>query len=409
MIPMRGGSVCACLWLAVTAPAAQPESAPLGRILERMASNFARIPNYTCTQTIDRWWGSSPCPKCVYSDRLRLEVAVVGGKEQFAWPGAGGFGDRNIRELIGRGAILTGDFSGFAKNVFLTKGPAYSYAGETTLDGRRALRYDYRVPIEHSGYRIQANHAEAIVGFSGSFWADAETLDVLRLDLRTAAIPPHMDIQQADSSIEYGRMRIGNSEFLLPQTTQTTMLSRRGVTSRNHTRYSACQQYVGESTIRFGESDPASPGAPREPGRAAELQAPPGLSNDTVLAEPVEFSQCAVGDAVTLVAASSAVSGAFRVPKGSLLRGRIVSFVERAQPEPMVVLGLRVFTLEIEGRSMAFHGRLRDVRRLAGGGRPRRFTFEATGGNAVLYMDPRHAEIPRDLHLYWSTIAGEHQ
>jgi hypothetical protein len=409
MIPMRGGSVCACLWLAMAAPAAQPEGPQLARILERMASNFARIPNYTCTQTIDRWRGLEPCPKCQYSDRLRLEVAVVGGKEQFAWPGAGGFGDRNIRELIGRGAILTGDFAGFAKNVFLTDGPIYSYAGETTLGGRRALRYDYRVPVEHSGYRIQANRAETIVGFSGSFWVGTETLDVLRLDLRTSGIPPHMDIQQADSTIEYGRMRIGNSDFLLPQTTETTVLFRDGFRNRNHTRYSACHQYVGESTIRFGESEEASSGAPREPSRGAEPQVPPGLSIDTVLAEPLEFSQCAVGDAVTLVAASPARSGDFRVPKGALLRGRVVRFVEHAQPEPLVVLGLRVFTLEIGDRRMAFHGRLRDARGLAVGPRPRKFPSEVTGADGILFIGPGYSEVPRDLHFHWRTTMGENQ
>jgi hypothetical protein len=218
-----------------------------------------------------------------------------------------------------------------------------------------------------------------------------------------------MDIQQAESTIDYGRMRIGNSDFLLPQTTETTVLFRDGFRNRNHTRYSACHQYVGESTIRFGESDAASPGAPRDPGRGAELEVPPGLSIDTVLAEPLDFSQCAVGDAVTLVAASPARSGGFRVPEGALLRGRVVRFVEHAQPEPLLVLGLRVFTLDIGGRSMAFHGRLRDARRLAGGGRLWKFPFEATGADAILFLDPRHAEVPRDLHFYWSTTARENQ
>jgi hypothetical protein len=404
---MHRGSICACVWLAAAAVAGQPENGPLASIKARMAENLARIPNYTCTQSIERWHPGEDCPTCQYLDRLRLEVAVFGGREHFAWPGAGSFEDRDIIELMGGGALFLSDFAGLATGIFVRDRADYVFGGETAIGGRRALRFAYKVAAKDSGFRVRIDQAEGVVGYSGSFWADGETLDLLRLEVQVTEIPAQLNLGEATAVVEYHRVRIGDSDFLLPRTTNSVIVTRRGVKSRNRTVYSACHQYVGESTIHFGESDEATLTPAPAPAGIAASSAPPGLKIHTVLAASVDLSQCAVGDAVTLVVAGSARGGGFRVPKGALLRGRITRFVDRTAPRALTVLGLRVSTLEIGDQRFAFRGRLLDAWGIEGGPHPLKFPLAAEGADALLFIDPGNPQVPKNYHFLWITAPQE--
>lgn len=407
MIPMRIGSVCACLWLAATVFAQQPESGQLANIIKRMRDNLARIPNYTCTQTIERSHPGEDCAACEYKDRLRLEVAVIGAREHFAWPGASGFEDRDILELVGGGAVILSDFAGLATGIFVRDRADFTFSGETTLGGRRAYRYDYKIAAKDSGFRVRMDQTEGVVGYSGSFWADSKTLDLLRLEVQVTEIPAQLALRQATATIEYQQLPIGGSNFLLPRTTNSLIVSGRGIGTKNRAVYSGCHQYIGESTIRFDQSDEAAAAPLPAPGSIVEASAPPGLAVDSVLAKSIDLSQCAVGDAVTLVVAASVHSGDFRVPKGALLRGRITRFVERTEPRPLTVLGLRVSTLEIGDRRVAFRGRLRDAWGISGGPRPVRFPVVAEGADAALFIGTGNPQVPRNYHFLWITSPQE--
>jgi hypothetical protein len=103
-------------WYAVLAGAAMvfaqppaplaPEVIQLARIRDRMLMNLAHQPNYTCVETIERSQRSGPTRKFALLDTLRLEVALVDGKEMFAWPGEKKFEDTE-REFR---AARQGDF-----------------------------------------------------------------------------------------------------------------------------------------------------------------------------------------------------------------------------------------------------------------------------------------------------------
>src|SRR5207237_772673 len=73
-------------------------------IKARAAENLQRLPNYTCTETIERTRRLHGSRKFQPLDILRLEVALVEGKELFSWPGAGKFEERGIGEIVGHGA-----------------------------------------------------------------------------------------------------------------------------------------------------------------------------------------------------------------------------------------------------------------------------------------------------------------
>src|SRR6266566_5553106 len=166
-------ALCAALCFAVASVAQSdlpPEVIELARIKQQMKEHLTRIANLTCLQTIQRS-RSDRTGRMQSSDMLHLEVAFVDGKELFSRSGASKFGDRGIGEFGRGGAIESGLFASLAHGVFLEKATTFRYAGEETLRGRRAVRYNYQVPLLASGYGISSGDRHAVVGFSGAFWA----------------------------------------------------------------------------------------------------------------------------------------------------------------------------------------------------------------------------------------------
>ena len=151
------------------------------------------------------------------------------------------------------GAIGNGSFALHAKSVFLSRSPTFAYFGETTLNDRRAIRYDYRIPQMLSGYEIRVGPNHAIMEYHGSFWVDADTLDLIRLEVHADKPPPNLNLTEASDTMEYRRARIGGAEFLLPQSSELQMIDLLGNVVRNRTQFSACRQYAGESKLSFVE------------------------------------------------------------------------------------------------------------------------------------------------------------
>ena len=85
---MRVLSILAASALCVRAQ----DPALLSHIREKMAGILLRQPNYTCTETVERTRQSVGNHSRI-EDTMRLEVALVDGKEMFAWPGSKQFED----------------------------------------------------------------------------------------------------------------------------------------------------------------------------------------------------------------------------------------------------------------------------------------------------------------------------
>ena len=51
------------------------------------------------------------------------------------------------------------------------------------LRGRRAARYEWRIPLLNSGHSFALQEGSGMVGMRGSFWVNLETYDVIRLEM----------------------------------------------------------------------------------------------------------------------------------------------------------------------------------------------------------------------------------
>jgi hypothetical protein len=369
-----------------------PEVLQLARIKRLMQSHLLRIANFTCLETVERS-RSDPAGRMKITDTLRLEVAFVNGKELYSWLGAGKFEESDIAAFTKGGAIGSGLFASHARNIFLQRWPTFHYAGVDTLHGRRAVRYNYEVPLLGSGYQLTVGGQRVAVGFSGSFWADAETLQVMRLTLRADDPPIHLGVSEALQSIDYGRVRLNDSDFLLPQSAETTLVYLGGDRRRNRTEFSHWQQYVGESTLLLDD-------APASPGRAdtvVDLHA--GLVLSTRLETEIRSDKALVGDRITATVDQEARwKGKLVVPAGATLAGRIRSIEKPAGPSGSHTLGLEFFELRMGSRRARFFAQSAGVKsssgahKTAGGGLP---------GIVMLQIHGSPFRLFRELRMTW--------
>jgi hypothetical protein len=245
------------VWLSLAAflCTAQPDAASrialLARVHAKMGNAMARFPNYTCNESITRWSSSGTPLRCEYMDRLRLEVAVVGGRELFSWPGAAGFERADPFEIVGSGPTGTGDFANFTKAVFVSDAPFYTYGAEELRAGRPAVRYDYRISRAKSGYTLRSGIGHALVGYHGSFWVDPAIEQVLALEVHADEIPETLDMSGVKTLIEYKLVRLDDEEFPFPDTSELIIQHRQStVVSRNRIEFSECRRYTAEFTLR---------------------------------------------------------------------------------------------------------------------------------------------------------------
>ncbi len=322
-----------------------------------MSDNLKRLPNYTCLQTIERLRRASAGLRWETVDRVRLEVALVDGKELFSWPGAKKFEDRDLKDMVMGGATSTGNFGLLAKAVFLTGAPNFHYMGEKVLDGRRTHRWDYDVPLERSGYMLRNGEREAVVGFHGSFWADAETFDVVRLEASADNIPPRLELLTSGDAVDYQRVRVGVEDFLLPRASELHITDFAGE-NRNQILFSNCHQYAGESVLVFTDAS-SDQQIDRGPSRVIEV--PEGLALNLSLKTTVR-PDGAVGDAVTARLNSALKHGGESIaPKGAEARGRVVFLRESKAGDASYVVGLEFSEIVYERTVARVRCRLQEV------------------------------------------------
>ncbi len=335
----------------------------LAHTRQKMAQVLTHLPDYTCVATTQRVAHGSREHSTRTVDTLRYEIAHLGGKELWSWPGAAKFQDTPLTSMVQNGAIGEGDFALHARAVFVDGNANVKFGGEQDLEGRRALRWDFTIPVFASGWTIVSKGRSVVAGAGGSFWADAKTLDVLRLEIRTEDLPFNFPLIGAAQTIDYAQTRIGSGDVLLPQTALLTMELATGERRSNLTEYSHCRRYSGEAEISFGTGPEAgrtiSATAPLKP---TEVSLPAGLTVRVKLKSPIDSKTAVVGDAVeATIDADVHSQGEALIPKGAMLTGRIRRLEKRDDGTQYFIVGIEFYDIAFPGHHARFFGSLKSA------------------------------------------------
>jgi len=358
------GSVRACGWVVtlfacLPLSAAVAQNAPeqpqqvLERVRQRITADLERLPNYTCVETLERSVRRHPDRQLFLNDRVRLEVAFIGMNEMFSWPGAARFQFSSVDQMVVGGASGFGSFGGWTHSISRSSSARFNYAGERDINGRRALRFTFEVALLSSAYRIGFRGREVPAPYSGVVWIDPEARRAVRLEIRAEKID--LPIASVAEVIDYAPIRVGAGEFVLPQSSEVTIIDLLGDEYTNAIRFTGCRQYVAESSLSFD-----APVASERPSqnRVSEVPLPAGLKLDTRLETPIDFDESAVGDPVTARLRRAVQAGGLTLPKGALLAGRIRRLERLSRPENYFVVGLEFFSLAFGERRAEVRARL---------------------------------------------------
>jgi hypothetical protein len=359
---MKRAAAVGAVWVIATLASAQDstdDQALLAAIQSQARQNLDHLPDYICEQSVERHRQDAPDEPFLSVDTLRVEVGLIGDRELFAWPDSDRFEEEELADLIQHGTVGSGNFGLHARNVFTTSGPDFTYRGEEELEGRKVHRYDFDVPLQRSSYHLRVQPLQARVPFHGSFWADVETLDLVRLEVIADDIPQELGLVVATDRMDYARAAIGTSEFLLPKGSELNMVGVGGIASRNFTKFSGCRQYVGESSISFHAP---SAGGDHQASRGGDLRLPPRVNLELSLVDEIDSRNAVIGSPVRAVLAKPLKDGEeILIPKGASVLGRLVRMEKYQNPVDHFVVGLEFHTVEFDGRQAGFTATMREA------------------------------------------------
>jgi len=361
------------LFLLNSATSVQSPDDPLDllrRVSQKIMGTVERLPKYVCTETIERAQYEPTAKHYVrscddiiaerrtahwerrlsFSDRLRLDVAVGVGddnlgryNEMYSWPGRGTFDNRGIFNLIPQGAVSTGSFSAFLAAIFGSNSASFTYNGDTAVGGRLLAQFAFRVPVEKSDYTYwfgDRRRQYVTTAYDGTFLVDPKSLDLVRLEIRTSHLPSETGACEATQTLEYSRMYLHGNDFLLPTETRLSILDVRETEAENHTVFSGCHEFHGESTLKFGTLPEV--GVPARQRAAPVLTLPPGLPFKVAFTQDIDTANAAAGDPIRAKLKTEIRDSASKVvvPEGSVVTGRIVKIARFYGPSrPRTIQG----------------------------------------------------------------------
>jgi hypothetical protein len=370
-------SWCLFFFLLCRPTAAKAQADPIETMREirrKVAAQISHLPNYLCSETVERQTfqfesvphgrkanscdpliesvDKSPEAKRLTStDRLRLDVAMSSKSEMYSWVGEGRFDDRTLSEIVKQGTTSTGAFGSFVHAIFVSDGPAFEFKGKSETDGRQVLQYDFAVPITRSGYVVSNQSVSRLTSYTGTFIADAKTLDLLRLEIRTDPLAPELEVCRSSTTLDYTNIRMNGADVLLPSEVSVRMLGADGHESYNRTVFSGCHQFMGESKLIFDEPAAESTAASVSAAKSRIISLPDGLKIYVALTQDVDPAAAAAGDPVTgkLAKVFKDPDSGLTIPKGTKVSGRIVGLLSYFGLATNLEFGLKWESIELDG------------------------------------------------------------
>jgi hypothetical protein len=223
-----------------------PQSDPVTRVKQHGHASFEHIPSYVCRQTVKRFEKPRNASAFKPAGGESLEVASGGERDSLLLAMVRRPCDPDEVVVADHGFAAASVSPSLVRNVFVYGNARITRSTEERVLGKPALRYEFEMTEALSGFTARTREREVTSGVSGTFWVDAETLDLVRIEEHAEGFSWRLGIHDIAIAINYGRTRIGSSDALLPQSAETVVSDPRGGQKKTMIEFTGCRESGGE-------------------------------------------------------------------------------------------------------------------------------------------------------------------
>ena len=305
--------------LAACTLAAQGDDALLERARHAMRARLANTPNYTCVLEIDRSRYAKERPgRYAAKELARLEISVVGGREQFAWPGEASTKE-SIEDLLGPGLSSTGEFSAHGRSTLLDERSTVERLPAALQTETGLAGFEYSVPLEASRYAVAGGKSRSFAPYEGELWVDEDSGELVRFEVRVPKPPAKSGVQRIDSNVRYELREVSGQSAWLPSRARIAVKASTGEEFRNDLRFLDCRAFRAESSIRF---DDEALDSTDSSGVAHSVVVPQGLDLEIEIQTAFNSDHVRAGDPFEASLLRAPREGGV-IPKGASVSGRV--------------------------------------------------------------------------------------
>lgn len=222
-----------------------PHAADLRKVCEYAVMLRQRMPNFTCSQTVTRYFDKRA------DDVITAIITYEDGNESY----------QNVK-LNGRpvtytsqlrfGTWSTGQFAGDLRSIFDTSNKVnFQFVKETKAAQSRALIFAYNVERQDIPLWLLQSGAEQVAPpYHGQIWIDEDSGNLLRMEMASSELPQHFGMRSVDLAVDYQDVAFGDGgSFVLPSKAVVNTGQRDGSSDRNVLEFSQCHKFKGTARI----------------------------------------------------------------------------------------------------------------------------------------------------------------
>jgi hypothetical protein len=238
------------------APSPEGRAAIIDDIRENALGYTMLLPDFICTQVMNRKVARAPAPKAKLvwqpRDRISLQLTYFNRQESYRvveWNGLPSNAD-----YLSMGGHRTYGTLGSALRIIFepVSGAEFEWKGWEAVRERPVMVLRYRVPRESSRYRLtgDAPQASIMAAFHGEVKIVPATRVVLQFTMEAEGLPGDFQIKRASTMVDYAYDDVGGLTYLLPLKARSEM-SLGPVMYRTDEDFRGYRKYAVESDLRF--------------------------------------------------------------------------------------------------------------------------------------------------------------
>ncbi|HUI55110.1 MAG TPA: hypothetical protein VLY04_09070 [Bryobacteraceae bacterium] len=223
------------------------------------AINYSEsLPDFICSEVVRRYKDPTGKESFRLSDTLVIRLTYFEHKEDYKLLTVNNRSTWLSYEQTS-GAITEGEFGSMLVSIFAPSSQtAYRWDHWTTLRGRPASVYFFRIAASNSSYRMTVgtnagDRRATTAGQHGYVYVDRDSNMVVRIAATADSIPPDFPVQKAITELDYGFTEVGGRQYLLPLHA-ATRLDAPPFQHRNEVDFLAYRKFSADATITFGDT-----------------------------------------------------------------------------------------------------------------------------------------------------------